>query len=105
MLRRAVELTLSCAGAEVVLLAGTAESQRRRAAACDAVVVLGAAHFFSGSLSAESLRPRGSRRPEIYVISWQHSEHAVLSLLECGVDQYMTLPLSLGRLRLKLAAG
>lgn len=35
----------------------------------------------------------------VYVVSWLQSEQAVLSLLECGVDQYMAFPLSLQRLR------
>ena len=45
------------------------------------------------------VRPAGLRRPLFYVVSWLQSEQAVLSLLECGVDQYMAFPLSLQRLR------
>lgn len=70
---------------------------------CDTVVVLGSAGFLSGRLSAEVLRRRKKRaRPQIFVISWQHSEQTVLGLIECGVDQYMTFPLSLRRLCVKL---
>ena len=38
-----------------------------------------------------------------YVVSWQQSEQTVLSLLECGVNQYLTFPVSLQRLRAKVA--
>ena len=70
--------------------------------ACDSVVVVGAAGFVSGAVSEAVLRRRVGRRPEIVVISWQHDEQTVVGLLECGVDQYMTLPLSLRRLCVKL---
>ena len=49
------------------------------------------------------VRPAGLRRPLFYVVSWLQSEQAVLSLLECGVDQYMAFPLSLQRLRGKVS--
>ena len=39
----------------------------------------------------------------VYVVAWQHSEQTVLSLLENGVDQYMTFPVNLQRLRGKVA--
>ena len=65
------------------------------------VVVLGCSTFADGRVSVERLRPRGSRLPEIYVLSWHHSEHTVLSLLECGVNQYITFPVNLRRLCLK----
>ncbi len=48
-------------------------------------------------------RRKGLRRPIVYVVAWQHSEQAVLSLLENGVDQYMTFPVNLQRLRGKVA--
>ena len=49
------------------------------------------------------LRPAGLGRPLVYVVAWQQAEQTVLSLLECGVDQYMTFPVSLQRLRTKIA--
>ena len=49
------------------------------------------------------LRPPGLRRPLVYVVAWQQAEQSVLSLLECGVDQYLTFPVSLQRLRTKVA--
>lgn len=67
------------------------------------VIVLGCTMFSDGELSVERLRPRGVMRPEIYVLSWHHSEQSVLSLLECGVNQYITLPFNLRRLCRKIA--
>ena len=66
------------------------------------VVVLGCSMFSDGRVSVDRLRPQGLRRPEIYVLSWQHSEEAVLSLLECGVNQYITFPVNLRRLCRKI---
>ena len=50
------------------------------------------------------IRQRDKRRPPIYVVSWQQAENVVLSLLECGVDQYMTFPICMSRLRMKTEA-
>ena len=50
------------------------------------------------------LRPEGLRRPVVYVLSWQQCEQTVLALLECGVDQYLTFPVSLQRLRAKVVS-
>ena len=36
-------------------------------------------------------------------MAWQQAKQSVLSLLECGVDQYLTFPVSLQRLRTKVA--
>ncbi|MBE6182457.1 MAG: response regulator transcription factor [Rikenellaceae bacterium] len=68
----------------------------------DVVVLLGAGSFWGGSDPARLLRPRGMRRPVIYVLAWQQSEHTVMSLLEAGADQYMTFPVNLYRLRRKI---
>ncbi|MBO5465033.1 MAG: hypothetical protein J5989_06020 [Alistipes sp.] len=49
-------------------------------------------------------RGRLSRsRATIYVITWQQSEHTVLSLLESGIDQYLTFPICIERLRHKVS--
>lgn len=37
----------------------------------------------------------------IYVVTWQQSEECVLSLLDSGIDQYLTFPISIERLRHK----
>ena len=66
----------------------------------DLVIILTSSPMLGGRNIIKQLR--GSRhRPEIYVISWRHSEQAVLSLLECGIDQYMTFPICMGRLKAK----
>ena len=69
----------------------------------DLVIVVGTSAFFSGCDVVRTLRPAGLKRPLVYVVAWQHAEQTVLSLLECGVDQYMTFPVSLQRLRTKIA--
>ena len=69
----------------------------------DLVIVVGTSAFFSGCDVVRTLRPAGLKRPLVYVVAWQHAEQTVLSLLECGVDQYMAFPLSLQRLRGKVS--
>ena len=66
-------------------------------------IVLHVAPFLCGRDVVRGVRPAGLRRPLFYVVSWLQSEQAVLSLLECGVDQYMAFPLSLQRLRGKVS--
>ena len=67
------------------------------------IIFLNTAPFMNGQRLTESIRSIGHYHPTIYVISWQQSEHTVLSLLECGVDQYMTFPICMTRLRSKAA--
>ena len=76
---------------------------RCAADADDLVIVLHVAPFLCGRDVVRGVRPAGLRRPLFYVVSWLQSEQAVLSLLECGVDQYMAFPLSLQRLRGKVS--
>lgn len=68
----------------------------------DLVIMLDIAPFFNGSKPIATLRPRLMRRPELLVFSWQHSERVVLSLLECGVSQYVTFPINIRRIRGKI---
>ncbi len=65
----------------------------------DLVIILLITPFMDGSELIRRIRHSNRRRPPIYVISWQQSEQTVLSLLECGVDQYLTFPICMGRLR------
>ncbi len=69
----------------------------------DMVIVLSVEPFFGGRDIVSMVRPRQIAHPVVYVISWSQSEQTVLSLIECGVDQYMTFPISLQRLRSKVA--
>lgn len=70
----------------------------------DLVIILSIKPFLNGSGLIAEIRQRDKRRPPIYVVSWQQAENVVLSLLECGVDQYFTFPICIGRLRNKAAA-
>lgn len=92
------------AGLSAVCVSSAAEAvDDCRRGRYERVVILGLATLADGRVTVESLRPRGAVRPEIYVLAWRHSEQAVLSLLECGVNQYITFPVSLRRLCRKLA--
>ncbi len=64
----------------------------------DIGILLAVAPFIDGSEFIGRIRRRGTRRPAVYVVSWHQAEHIVLSLLEAGVDQYLTFPVSMGRL-------
>ena len=91
-----VEVRCAGCGAELERMCGRV--------AFDLVIVLRTAPFFCGREAIGRLRPRGVRRPAIYVLSWQQSEQTVLSLLECGVNRYLTFPVSLQRLRAKVVS-
>lgn len=68
----------------------------------DVVILLGVSSLLSGRFSLDMLERRDDAHPKVYVISWQHGEQTVMSLLECGVAQYMTFPLNISRLLLKI---
>lgn len=89
------EVRCSASGKEMELLCGRV--------LFDLIIILRTAPLLSGSDMIRSLRPAGLRKPLFYVISWQQAEQTVLSMLETGVDQYMTFPVSLHRLRTKVA--
>lgn len=67
------------------------------------LIILNGCLLLNGSEIVERLRPTSQHNPAIYVISWQQSEQAILSLLEIGVDQYMTFPICTSRLLTKVA--
>lgn len=103
-LRDLVRLSLADMHAEVRCATCGDEMERLcRRMLFDLVVVLRTSPFLCGRDVVRSLRPSRLRRPLFYVVSWQQSEQVVLSLLESGVDQYMTFPVSLHRLRTKVA--
>ena len=66
------------------------------------VIILSVRPFINGEELISQIRTRGVTHPVIYVIAWQQSEQIVLSLLECGVDQYLTFPICINRLRGKV---
>lgn len=103
-LRDLVRLSLAGLQAEIRCAAGAAQMQHScRRMLFDLVIVLQTTPFLCGRDVVRDLRPAGLRRPLLYVVSWQQAEQTVLSLLECGVDQYLTFPLNLQRLRSKVA--
>lgn len=97
-----VRFALGGLDAEVRAAAESSEAEHAsRSVLFDLVIVLtGAPLSCCGCIAP---RRNGLRRPVVYVVAWQQSEQAVLSLLENGVDQYMTFPVSLQRLRGKVA--
>ena len=103
LLAELVRASLDGIGAEI-RRAPDLETLRRLAAVqvFDLVIALHVWPFCCGAEVVRLLRPERLRRPEIYVVSWQQSEQTVLGLLEYGVDQYMTFPLNLMRLRGKV---
>ena len=102
-LRDMVRFALDGLGAEVRTPGDRSEALRlARRVLFDLVLVLAACPY----ADCEAMLPRrqrGMRRPRIFFVAWQHSEHAVLSVLDGGVDQYVTFPVNLQRLRLKVA--
>lgn len=63
------------------------------------VVVTSFAHpFINGNNIIKECR----HKPSTLLISWQQNQHTVLSLYESGIDQYMTLPVSILRLTAKI---
>ncbi|MDE5578995.1 MAG: response regulator [Alistipes sp.] len=102
--RELIRLSLEGLGAEVRCSGCGGELERLCGRVLfDLIIVLRTAPFFCGREIIGRLRPEGLRHPVVYVLSWQHCEQTVLGLLECGVDQYLTFPVSLQRLRAKVA--
>ena len=98
-----IRLSLTGMRADVRCASGVAAMERlSRRMLFDLVIVVGTSLFFSGRDVVRMLRPPGLRRPLVYVVAWQQAEQPVLSLLECGVDQYLTFPVNLQRLRAKV---
>ena len=99
-----IRLSLSGLGADIYCAAdGSRMRQLCRRITFDLLLVLQATLFLCGGNPVREVRPAGLRRPVVYVLSWQQSEQTVLGLLEAGVDQYLTFPVSLQRLRRKVA--
>lgn len=70
----------------------------------DLVILLSLKPFIEGELLVEWMREQLGRHTVLYVIGWHQRERVVLNLLERGVDQYMTFPVSVLRLCGKLSA-
>ena len=68
----------------------------------DLVIVMGTAAEMCRQEVMEALRTDKTRPTKVFVISWPQSEQMVRSMYQMGVNQYMTLPVSLHRLRRKV---
>lgn len=68
----------------------------------DLVIVMGTAAEMCRQEVMDTLRADKTRRTRVFVISWPQSEQMVRSMYRMGVNQYMTLPVSLHRLRRKV---
>lgn len=102
-LRNMVSHSLSDLGAELRSAAGMEQMKLMCSRSLfDLVIVLDVGVLLDGRDLMRRLRPEGIRRPQFYVVSWQQTEHTVMSLLESGADQCMTFPISLHRLRRKV---
>lgn len=66
------------------------------------IIFLSLAPYFTSMNIVEHLRNNLEAVPPIYVISHSHSQSTILTLLECGVNQYMTFPINIYRLRNKV---
>ncbi len=96
----------------LVLQSPQVEIQRIDSSACiieacrqrriDLIIFLTLTPYFTAMNIIEEMASELNYRPTIYVISHSHSQTTILMLLECGVDQYMTFPLNLYRLREKV---
>ena len=68
----------------------------------DRVIIEDFRLFMDGEGSVRRIRAIFTERPKIFVLSPAIDEQTVLSLIECGVDEYLLLPVSPARLRRKV---
>ena len=100
-----IRLSLADMRTDVRCVSGVAAMERlSRRMLFDLVIVVGTSLLFRAATWSAScvLRDCGGRSL-VYVVAWQQAEQSVLSLLECGVDRCLTCPVSLQRLRTKVA--
>ena len=76
----------------------TARCRRRR---FDKVVTDDVRMFMNGSEILREIR-HNNKNTRIFVLSHDASEHSVLSLLEAGVTEFLSLPITIERLQKKL---
>ena len=60
--------------------------------------------FLNGTDLVRQIRDRGLKKPVFFLLCPLQYEQTVLSLYESGIDQYFTLPVSMERLRNRIAA-
>ena len=101
-----------CAAGLQVEVIGSASELLARAAATPPrlIIMLDTRPLIDGRDLATQLREATrqgcmlstQRRTPLYVVTWQQDQHTVLSLLESGIDQYLTFPICIERLRHKV---
>ncbi len=69
---------------------------------CQLIIFTQLRPYFTSMNIVEHLREALDVMPRIFVLAKSHSENTILTLLECGVDQYITLPVNLYRLKNKV---
>lgn len=105
VLTELVVTALSGLGAEVRVAADWSAFERLTSRMVfDLVLLLEVGPVASGRNLFRRVRPHPLRRPEIYVVAHHQGSETVLAMLESGVDQYLTFPLNLSRLRGKVIA-
>ncbi|MFI3332265.1 MAG: hypothetical protein SNI51_03995 [Rikenellaceae bacterium] len=98
-----VSLALQHDNVEITLIDNTqCIIKRCQDIGADMIIFLTLSPYFTSMNIVDELRASLKRLPAIYVISNSHSASVVLTLLECGVNQYLTFPLNLYRLRDKV---
>ena len=94
---------VTCQGVEVG--GGTSRQalfKRCREKIFDRVVIEDYRLFMDGGGNVALLRTHFSNSPRIFVLAPSVDQPTVLSLLDCGVDEYLLLPISAERLRRKI---
>jgi len=69
----------------------------------DVIVTMFGQPFLDGSDTGRSIPSRSIASPAIFVLSFSQYEPYVMSLYESGIDQYITLPCDMRRLRSRIA--
>lgn len=94
---------LTCPGVEVESVTSRQALFKRCAEKLfDRVVIEDYRLFMDGEGGIERIRTHFATRPKIVVLSTAIDEQSVLALFECGIDQYLLLPVSPARLRQKV---
>ena len=98
-----VALALAGLGAEIACVGDRAGWQRCcEAGRVDVAIFLRAVELLARPRFVEQLRNEGGN-PCLMVLMWHHSERVAAALVERGVDRFFTFPVSLARLRGKVA--
>ena len=94
---------VTCQGVEVESVTSRqALFKRCREKIFDRIVIEDYRLFMDGGGNVALLRTHFSNRPRIFVLAPSVDQPTVLSLLDCGVDEYLLLPISAERLRRKI---